>query len=96
MTKKAIYCPVCNSLLGWVHGQDVSDTTSEHIISQHRQVAKNIVEIGLKIEECQAEFKRLSGMSSRDAIHDFVNPNVMRALGWGESEIDKRMEDLGE
>ena len=89
--KKDVYCPVCTALLGKVHGIDVSDIISKHIISQHTQVAKNIVEIGLKIEAYQEEFKRLSGMSSRDAIHDFVNQNTMRTLGFSEKEIDEHL-----
>ena len=91
MTKKAIYCPVCNSLLGWVHGIDVPNTISTHLIWNHSQVAKQITDIALKIEEYQEEFKRLSAMSSSDALHHFANQNTMRKLGWSEKEILKHV-----
>jgi hypothetical protein len=91
MTKQTVTCPVCTEFLGNVHGQDVSDTISKHIIWTHSQLAKHIVEIGLKIEAYQAEFKRLSGTYSSEAIHDYVNQNTMRRLGFSEEEIDKRL-----
>jgi hypothetical protein len=91
MTKQAVHCPVCKQFLGNVHGQDVEDTTSKHMIFYHPQESKRIVEIGLKIEKYQKEFKRLSGMYARNALHDFVNQNTMRALGWSEKEIDEHL-----
>lgn len=30
-------------------------------------------------------------MNVRGAIHNFVNQNTMRALGWTEKEIDKHL-----
>ena len=91
MTKKITYCPICIANLGSFHGGDTEDAISKHIIWKHPQDAKYIVEIGLKIEEYEAEFKRFSGMNVRGAIHNFVNQNTMRALGWTEKEINKHL-----
>lgn len=91
MTKKITYCPICKDNLGSFHGYDTEYVISKHIIWKHPQIAKNIVEIALKIEEYQSEFKRLSGMNVRDAISNFANQNTMRALGWTEKEIDKHL-----
>jgi hypothetical protein len=91
MTKQSVSCPVCKDFLGNVHGGDVEDTISKHIIWKHPEVAKLIVEIALQIEDYQAQFKKLSGMYARTAIHNFSNQNTMRALGWTEKEIDKHL-----
>lgn len=91
MTKKIVYCPICTKELGSFHGHQQDEVISDHIIFAHSQVAKHIVEIALKIEEYQVEFKSLSGMYSRDALHNFLNQNTMRKLGWTEKEINKHL-----
>lgn len=89
MTKQMVRCHICKSPLGMVHGCDVEDVLSSHIIQEHTQIAKQITDIALTIEDYEAQFKKLSGMSVRDAIHDFANQNTMRRLGWSEKEIAK-------
>lgn len=89
--KKDVYCPVCTALLGRVHGKDVANTISTHLIWNHTEVAKQITVIALMIEEYQEEFKRLSDTSSSDALHHFANQNTMRKLGWSEKEINEHM-----